>query len=191
MQHRDRQNEPHRDPAHVDLPLTPPVDDYPYLVGIDVLRLYLDIYRHKLYPVWPIVDVPSLVQKLQMPRLEADAYMLASSVCIATILQLQLGVESSGDAMQKPQLVVDEIEDLRRCQRYRQHPTLDAVSTSFFLHIAYLQIGHLNACTLSLREAISMAHILGLQNPGHYVDLHPREVQNHLRQLWLLFITER
>ena len=162
-----------------------------YLFNIDVLRPYLDIYRHKMYPVWPIVDVAALMQRLSTAELEPEAYTLASSVCLATTLQLGLDVEGNESMMSNPQLIVDEIEDLRRAQRYRQHVNLDAMSTSFFLHVIHLQIDHLSASTLLLREAISMAHIAALHNVAHYIDLPPWEVQDHLRKLWLLFITER
>lgn len=68
------------------------VPTWPYMVELEALNLYLDIYHHKLYPVWPIVHVASLVERLRAPEIDQDAYMLASSVCITTMLQLQLVV---------------------------------------------------------------------------------------------------
>ena len=92
-----------------------PIVEYLYLILIDVLSLYLDIRHHKLHRIWPIVDVTSLIPRSQMPDLDVDAYMLMFSVCVATILQLQLGVGSDGaNAMPKAEFVIDAIEDLRR-----------------------------------------------------------------------------
>jgi hypothetical protein len=45
--------------------------------------------------------------------------------------------------------------------------------------------------TLTLREAISMAHMLDLHKPSHYETLSAEDARDHLRMLWLLFITER
>jgi hypothetical protein len=47
--------------------------------------------------------------------------------------------------------------------------------------------------TLTLREAISMAHMLDLHKPSHYevASIEDSGVEDHLRILWLLFITER
>ncbi|KAK0817268.1 hypothetical protein LTR57_017003 [Friedmanniomyces endolithicus] len=156
-----------------------------------VLGLYLDIYHHKLYPLWPIVDATSLRARLEVPIPDVEAYMLASSVCAATILQLQLAVIGTNSSKLEPKSMISEIEDLRRIHEYREQPSLDALSTSFFLHIAYLHLGRRTISTLLLREAISLAHMLDLHQLGHYAGLSCWEAQDHLRKLWLLFITER
>ncbi|KAK3069433.1 hypothetical protein LTR53_012238 [Teratosphaeriaceae sp. CCFEE 6253] len=179
------------DLALADPSSTPSVCAYPYRVPIEDLGRYLDIYRHKLYPVWPIVDATSLIKRVRARDCAADAYMLASTICTATILQLQLAPTGNAVAIPQPQSVVDEIDDLRRAQRYRQHPTLDSVLISFFLHIIHLYLGQRMASTLLLREAASMAHLLDLHNPTHYAELPSGEAQLQLRTLWLLFITER
>lgn len=167
------------------------VTRYPYTIAVKTLEIYLDIYHHKLYPVWPIVNVSSLMDRLQAVEVESGAYMLASSVCAATILQLQLAVVGNFGVLFEPQAALDEIEDLRQAQKYRQHNSLDSLSTSFFLHIAYLHLGQRTTSTLLLRETISIAHILGLHSSSHYTNLIFGVVQDHLRLWWLLFITER
>ncbi|KAF2716047.1 hypothetical protein K431DRAFT_279737 [Polychaeton citri CBS 116435] len=158
-------------------------------IATELLGLYLDIYHHKMFPVWPVVDTASLMRRLKDVQPDIEAYMLALSVCTATILQLQLVVDGSG--MPTPQAIVDEIEGLRYANRYRQHPTRDSVSTSFFLHISYMHLGQRMISTLLLREATSMAHLLNLHHPIHYASLSHDETQAHLRIIWLLFITER
>lgn len=153
------------------------------------LALYLDIYNHKMYPVWPVVDVNTLVLRLTSLEPDVEAYMLAASVCAATILKLQLVTDQR--EMPTAQAMIDEVEQLRFVRRYRQQPSLDSVRTSFFMHIAYLHIGQRMSCTLLLKESISMAHLLNLHNTAFYADLSHREEQISLRILWLLFITDR
>lgn len=159
-------------------------------VANDLLRLYLDIYRHKMYPVWPVVNVSLLVRRLEMSDSDIEAYTLALSICAATILQMRLTV-SERNCLLVPQVAVYEVERIRFLHDHRRNPSLDAVATSFFLHVSYLHLGHRTTSTLLLREAASIAHLLGLHNPAHYLNLTPKQIQAQVRMQWLLFITER
>jgi hypothetical protein len=164
---------------------------YPYKVSVEHLALYLDIYHHKLYPVWPIVNKSALMERLNAAVPDVEAYVLASSVCVATILQLQLTATDPSGSILQPNLIIQEIEALRQAQDYREHPTLDNLRASFFLHVAYLHMKKQRTSTLTLREAISMAHMLDLHRQSHYEGLTNDDAGEHLRVFWLLFITER
>jgi len=164
---------------------------YPYTVGVEHLALYLDIYHHKLYPVWPIVHKSDLIERLSVAVPDAGAYILASSVCVAAILQLQLTATDPTGGIFQPGLIIQEIEMLRQTQDYREHPTLDSLKASFFLHVAYLHMKKQRTSTLTLREAISMAHMLDLHKESHYEGRLHDEASDDLKVLWLLFITER
>lgn len=73
-----------------------------------------------------------------------------------------------------------------------QHrPVLDTVLSSFFLHIIYSNRGHIYKVTTLLREAITTAQFLDLDQWSHYQKLNREEAQLHLRTQWTLFITER
>ena len=165
--------------------------NYPYKITVDHLLLYLDIYHHKLYPVWPIVNKESLTTRLCLQTPGSEAYILASSICIATILQLQLTASDLDGSLLQPELIMAEIESLRRIHDYREHPSLDSLRSSFFLHVAHLHMKKQRTSTLTLREAISMAHMLDLHKSSHYDNLSVEAAGDHLRILWLLFITER
>ncbi|KAF2166556.1 hypothetical protein M409DRAFT_23191 [Zasmidium cellare ATCC 36951] len=142
-----------------------------------------------MYLVWPVVDVVPLMALLREAPFDNDAYILGSSVCIATVLQLQLEVGDTG--MPSPQACIDEIEDLRNTTQYRRRPTLDSLLASFFMHISYLHVAQQTVSTLLLRESIAISHLLSLHQPSHYEDLDQATKQAHLRIVWLLFITER
>lgn len=164
---------------------------FPYRVTVDHLLLYLDIYHHKLYPVWPILNKDVLMTRLFAGTPDVDTYILASSVCIATVLQLQLTATDANGSTLDPSLIMEELDTLRRNQDYREHPSMDSLRSSFFLHVAYLHLKKQRTSTLTLREAISMAHMLDLHKLSHYEPLAFEEANNDLRVLWLLFITER
>jgi hypothetical protein len=179
------------DRGQSDHPAWDELPDHPYKITVDRLLLYLNIYHHKLYPVWPIVNKDSLATRLCIQTPNPEAYILASSICIATILQLQLTASDVDGSLLQPELVMDEIESLRRAHDYREHPSIDSLRSSFFLHVAYLHMKKQRTSTLTLREAISMAHMLDLYKVSHYEILSVEEAGDHLRMLWLLFITER
>ncbi|KAK3111285.1 hypothetical protein LTR53_013610 [Teratosphaeriaceae sp. CCFEE 6253] len=166
---------------------------YPYRIQIATMEPYLAIFQHKLYPIWPIVGVGNerLVARLRQYPPEPDAYVLAASICVATILQLQLAVASLDSGELESRATLQEIEDIRRAQDYREDPNLDRLASSFLLHVAYLHIGRRTTSTLLLREAIGMAHVLHLHKKSHYEEMSAWEVQDHLRKIWLLWITER
>jgi len=143
-----------------------------------------------MYPVWPVVDKDVLLDRL----LDADdmlAYALAAVVCAATILQLQLSTETGLEDDMTPSSMVVEVEAIRAILDYQENPSTDVLLMSFFLHICYLLAGKQFKSTLHLRESIAFAHLLGLHQQGHYIDLPVDLAQYHLRIFWLLFITER
>lgn len=179
------------DAAQLDQDTLNDIPTYPYNITVDHLLLYLDIYHHKLYPVWPIINKDSLTARLCLLTPDPEAYILASSVCLATVLQLQLTASDLDGSLLRPELIMDEIESLRRAQDYREHLSIDSLRSSFFLHVAYLHMKKQRTSTLTLREAISVAHMLDLHKASHYESLSAEDIGDHLRILWLLFITER
>jgi hypothetical protein len=179
------------DAAQLDQDTWNDIPTYPYNITVDHLLLYLDIYHHKLYPVWPIANKDSLTTRLCLLTPDPEAYILASSICLATVLQLQLTASDLDGSLLQPELIMDEIESLRRAQDYREHPSIDSLRSSFFLHVAYLHMKKQRTSTLTLREAISVAHMFDLHKESHYESLSAEDAGDHLRMIWLLFITER
>jgi hypothetical protein len=177
--------------GQLDPPAWDELHNYPYKITVDHLLLYLDIYHHKLYPVWPIVNKDRLTTRLCLQTLDPEAYILASSIRIATILQLQLTAGDLAGSLLEPEIIMEEIESLRRACDYREHPSIDSLRSSFFLHVAHLHMKKQRTSTITLREAISMAHMLDLHKASHYGTLSFEDAEDHLRILWLLFITER
>lgn len=185
----DLANVPNEDQQlHSEAPQNP---SWPFHISPVLLEPYLDIYYFKLFPVWPIVDKDTLTARLYAAEPDASAYMLASSVCAATMVQLQLSVFGPSSDVLDPTMMLTEIEDLRRKYDNRESPSLEFLATSFFMHVAYTNLGRLTTSTLLLREAVTLAYILDLHRPSHYDEVTPAERQSHLRMFWILFITER
>lgn len=160
-------------------------------VPLPSLETYLNIYHHKLYPTWPVVDKDILISRLQGPDEDLGAYALATAVCAATIVQLQLSTEAMVDGGLAPASMVAESEVIRTIIDYQENICSDVLLISFFLHVYYMIVSKRHKSTLLLRESITFAHLLGLHQESHYTELPLDLGQRDLRIFWLLFITER
>ncbi|TPX17548.1 uncharacterized protein E0L32_012141 [Thyridium curvatum] len=147
-------------------------------IPITVLYHYLNIYHEQLYVIWPVVNKDVVLARLHNTD-DQVIYTLAASVCAATLAQLNIVNET--DSMLH-HLMAREAENIRAMVDYSRHHFIDALLTSFFLHVFYTNTGKLTKSTLLLREAIAYAHILGLHQDAFYTDLDPDAAQAHSLQ---------
>ncbi|KAB8235690.1 Zn(II)2Cys6 transcription factor [Aspergillus alliaceus] len=163
-------------------------------IPIDVLTSPLSIYHVRMYPVWPIVNVEEIVSALQqdVTYQENEAYALATAVAAATIAQLRLEqVSGVGEAITADRLAAECLRSRDLCG-YRSRASLNSIRTSFFLHVYYEnQNSGGSEALLYLREAISLAQMMGLHREASYNSLSFELRQLCRRVLWLLFVTER
>lgn len=153
---------------------------------------YLGLYQQALYPVWPVVNIETLLNRLR-DSTDIEAYALAAAVSAVTIAQLKpasheaLGRFGGDDGA----FMASESSRARHELDYLEHPSISVLLTSFFLHVSYANRGHIRKGAMLLREAITFAQMLSLDKAGHYANLPKLEAQRHLRTIWLLFVTER
>ncbi|KAF3074433.1 putative sucrose utilization protein SUC1 [Trichoderma lentiforme] len=153
---------------------------------------YLGLYQQALYPVWPVVNIETLLNRLR-DSTDIEAYALAAAVSAVTIAQLKpasheaLGRFGGDDGA----FMASESSRARHELDYMEHPSISVLLTSFFLHVSYANRGHIRKGAMLLREAITFAQMLSLDKAGHYANLPKLEAQRHLRTIWLLFVTER
>ncbi|KAK1636489.1 fungal-specific transcription factor [Colletotrichum phormii] len=158
------------------------------------LVLRLCIYRLRLFPVWPIIAVEDIMASLSRDTDDLESYVLANAVGAATIAQLKLATTDNDDPATAGSMEAE-------CQRSRMvlqereggpPMNLNWLRTSFFLHVYHenQQPGGAKSL-LYLREAITMAQIMGVHKESSYVALPLAEQQMRRRTLWLLFVTER
>ncbi|RGP80067.1 sucrose utilization suc1 [Fusarium longipes] len=156
-------------------------------VPISSLKYYLSTYNSCLHVVWPVVDYEKLLVQLHDPD-DKIAYALGTSICSATMAQLQLPPDEHGNSSHS---MAYEAEKTRLMLDHPKHRSSDALLTCFFLHAYYSDTGKITKSTLLLREAIAHAHILGLHQNLFYADLDAETSQYYLRIAWILFITDR
>ncbi|KAE8424004.1 fungal-specific transcription factor domain-containing protein [Aspergillus pseudocaelatus] len=163
-------------------------------IPLDTLTSPLSIYHVRMYPVWPIVNVEEMVSALQRDTVNSDneTYALSTAVAAATIAQLRLEQgPGAGETITAEMLAAECLRARNLCD-YRSQVNLNSIQTSFFLHVYYEnQKPGGSESLLHLREAISIAQIMGLHRESSYNSLSFEEQQLRRRVLWLLFVTER
>ncbi|KAF3935718.1 hypothetical protein ABW19_dt0208545 [Dactylella cylindrospora] len=158
----------------------------------DYIR-YLDIFKQRLYSVWPVLDCDDLIQRLSDDPSDHETYALAASLCSAVIAQLRLPeheTEPSSRSITSWHFS-QEAQKLRQLFEYRETFSIASLLTSFFLHIYYANAEKLRSAGFFLREAIGCSFGLRMHESESYVPTWERENQLKIRIFWVLFISER
>ncbi|KAF7523004.1 hypothetical protein G7054_g11950 [Neopestalotiopsis clavispora] len=138
----------------------------------------LEIYRQRLYPIWPIVNVDELMHGLASNAPLSN--LLATTIRLATIAQLRLETLSPDEV---PRTSLED-HDNQMC--------LNVLRVAFFLHIYHEnQTPGGGKSLLYLRQAITISQMMRLERESSYDGLPEAEQQMRRRILWLLFVTER
>lgn len=158
---------------------------------VAALVLQLCVYRLRMYPVWPIIKVERLVASLQRPEPDIEVFGLAYAVAAATIVRIRSKSSTQPGAV-TAEMMEAQCQYAKARRNKRQPPDLTTVRIPFFLHMYHenLEPGGLQSLTY-LREAIAVAHMIGLHRESYYSDVQPEEREIRRRTLWLLFIAER
>lgn len=121
-----------------------------------------------------------------------ETYSLATAIAAATIAQLKQASTPMGGEPITGDFLEAECQRARSLFKYGLQPNLMTLRTSFFLHVYHenQQAGG-GTSLLYLREAITIAQMMGLHREASYIGLSPKEQQLRRRILWLLFVTER
>lgn len=161
-------------------------------IPISVLKEILDLYNREMFPVWPVIDVPSLIEDLETAPENDELYALATSVCAATMAQLRLpavSLECIGD-----NICIDtmgsQIIQARAKFDYREKISIATVLTSLFLYVLNYNQGKRTAGWVHLQEAIIFAKVLRL-DAEEPLEAQGPEYRRGKLVLWLLFVTER
>ncbi len=132
-----------------------------------------------------------------------EVYCMIASLCAFIMVQPGMNLSVSGVMGESyegepPQsrygYASTLIEDLLRVRKgfdYVEHPTLLTVQTSFFLFSSYFSLEKQNACWFHLREASTIAQIMGMHEEPTYLS-GDRVVNLYRRRTyWLILVTER
>ncbi|KAI5957052.1 hypothetical protein CANMA_004466 [Candida margitis] len=152
------------------------------VISLDRLLPCLNVYQVWYYGIWPVLSVAELISRASDP----SVYALSCAVC-ATISS-QVRFMTNQKLIPKGILDVDFASEAIRVKK--AEPTVESVLTSFFLHIALSNAGASPTGICYLREAITLAQIMGLDRTDTY-SRSPAETHRMRKIYYLLVVTER
>ena len=161
-------------------------------IPVSVLKETLEIYNRKMFPVWPVINVPSLIQDLEVAPDDDELYALATSVCGGTMAQLRLPavlIECTDDTISTEAMGFQAMR-ARAMFDYREKISINTVLTSMFLYVLNYNQGKRTAGWVHLQEAIIFAKALKL-DAEEPLEAQDPEYRRGKLVLWLLFVTER
>jgi len=163
--------------------------DSNWRTSLDSLVQRLCIFRLRLFPVWPIVAVEDIVATLQTEGGNLLSYALANAIGAATMAQLKLHTPSDSATAGSMEAECHRAKGLTENGR---QASLDTLRIAFFLHVYHENQDPGGVQSLMhLREAITLAQIMGLHRESTYAALSTSVQEMRRRILWLLFVTER
>ena len=156
---------------------------------------WIDVYFDRLHPTLPVLNRSSLFIRMlsQEHRRNPQFGAMLLALCAFSLTQpIEIDERpTSSSRASQARSMMNEATKMRSCSDFGEHPTVEAVLTSFYLFGCLFGSNQHNAAWLRLREALDLAATLGLNNPDSYRDLASDEKGQRLRTYLVLSITER
>lgn len=156
---------------------------------------WIDVYFDRLHPTLPMLNRSSLFTRMlaQEHRRNHQFGAMLLSLCAFSLTQpIEIDERpTSSSRANQARSMMHEATQMRSSSDFGEHPTIEAVLTSFFLFGCLFGSNQHNAAWLRLREALDLAATLGLNDPSCYADLPSDEKGQRLRTYLVLSITER
>ncbi|MCJ1391205.1 hypothetical protein MMC18_004067 [Xylographa bjoerkii] len=171
----------------------------PGLLPADTIQSCVLYFFENFYHTMPILDQSRMEQTLKEIDTRTEAYCLVGSICSFVVIQPDFHVQTTGDRPRTISMrrvvaqclrLVEETLRVWNSYDHKDNPTLTDVLIAFFLSAAYFGLEKANAAWIHLREAITLAQLLGMHDEGTY---KRGDVDGDIRRrlFWLLYISER
>jgi hypothetical protein len=180
-------------------PCSPSLAPTPGLLTNEIVKECIDFFFANMYPTLPILHRQRLEQQARFADRDIDTYCLLTSLCAFMMIQPgmaipgdPLGLDSMpGANLVSGTMLMEETLRVRKGYDHLESPTLGSLVTSFFLFGCYFGLDLHNKAWFHLREATTLAHILGMNKEETYLQFDAIESSRRRRLYWLLFVTER
>jgi len=171
------------------------------LLSMEMITSCVDYFFANLYPTQPILHRVKVGETIGQMEISIEAYCLVTSLCGYMMIQpnmvLPPGAFNDLDIPPQPSLelgqqLLKETLRVRKGYDYVEAPTVWSVITSFFLFGSYFCLDKHNTAWFHLREATTLAQLMGMHEESHYQGTGDVIENSRKRRLyWLLFVTER
>jgi hypothetical protein len=179
-------------------PMSPTFIRTPGLLTQQMIDGCVNFFFTHMHPTMPILHRGRVLQLAQEIDQSSEAYCLITSLCAFMMIQpglpgslrtsaeaVVIGNSTSGKAL------LEETLRIRKSYNYTESPSTNTVIISFFLFACYFGLDKHNTAWFYLREATTLAEILGMQQEGNYISGDASENARKRRLFWQLFVTER
>ncbi|KAK4931143.1 hypothetical protein LTR66_016062, partial [Elasticomyces elasticus] len=171
----------------------------PNLLPLDLIHTCVDYFFAHMYPTQPILDRVKIGETIGQMDTSDEAYCLVASLCAYMMIQPNLALPTTpvdGESLPRSNislgnLLLAEALRIRRGLNYIENPTVWSVITSFFFFGCYFCLDKHNTAWFHLREATTLAEIVGMHEEVNYESGDVVESARRRRLYWLLFVTER
>lgn len=153
----------------------------------------VELYYEHIYPIMPLLYMPTIRAMIHRPMTYPEKNLIYA-LCALTCLHMSgKSIQASGPESWEAagRFFIDECISTRQSYDFLEDQSLYAVISSFWLSTSFFEINQSRKSWLYLREALTLASDLGLDDDSAYGGLSPEEKLCRLRVFWILFVTER
>lgn len=170
------------------------------LLSMDMITACVEYFFANLYPTQPILHRQKVGETIGVMDSNSEAYCLVVSLCAYMMIQPNMVLPTGAfeglevppqTSLQLGHILLHEAIRVRKGWNYVENPTVWSVITSFFFFGSYFCLDQQNTAWFHLREASTLAQIIGMHEETNYRTTDIIESSRRRRLYWLLFVTER
>ncbi|KAF9876386.1 C6 zinc finger domain containing protein [Colletotrichum karsti] len=154
----------------------------------------VELYYEHIYPIMPLIYMPAIRETISRPNMTPSERNLIYAMCALTSMHMSgksIGAPGPTSWEVVGRFFLDETISTRQSYDFLEDLSLSAVISSFYLSTSFFEINQSRKSWYYLREALTNAQDLGLQDDSTYYGLSREETLCRQRVFWILFVTER
>ncbi|KAK3396815.1 hypothetical protein B0T20DRAFT_243585 [Sordaria brevicollis] len=154
----------------------------------------VELFYQHLYPVMPVLYIPE-IQRMDPRTCDLPEKNLLFSLSALTCFRISghsLSAEESPEFWdQAGRFLLNDCLDVRKQYDLYENISLNTVVSSMLLACSFFETNQSTKAWVYLREALTFAQELGLEDESTYAGLSSEEALCRQRVFWLLYIYER
>jgi hypothetical protein len=172
----------------------------PSLLPPGLVESCIDFFFANLYPSQPILQRQRLQDSVMSMDQNAGSYCMLVGLCAYVMIQSNMSVPPTvplhPEMAQLPPIslgitLLEETVRVRKGHDYAENPSVTSILTSFFIYGSFFCLDKDNSAWFHLREATTMAQLIGMHDEETYKTTDTLECAYRRRLYWLLFVAER
>ncbi|WYZ37750.1 hypothetical protein EsH8_II_001256 [Colletotrichum jinshuiense] len=153
----------------------------------------VELYYEHIYPIMPLIYMPAIRETIARPMSSSEKNLIYAMCALTSMHMSGKSIGAPGPTSWEVvgRFFLDETISTRHSYDFLEDLSLSAVISSFYLSTSFFEINQSRKSWYYLREALTNAQDLGLQDDSTYYGLSREETLCRQRVFWILFVTER